>query len=127
VLEALVAAAVYAAKFNPDGSGEWLPLVHGGEKLTAASGFNDQGDVVIEARRAAELLGATPMDRPEDIEPNPTTGKVYVNLTNNSRRQQNLDKPGQPGREPANPRAKNEWGEHCRDHQRGRRPRRHPV
>ncbi len=101
---------LYAAKFNPDGSGEWLPLVHGGEKLTAANGFNDQGDVVIEARRAAELLGATPMDRPEDIEPNPVTGKVYVNLTNNSRRQQNPDKPGQPGPEPANPRAKNEWG-----------------
>ena len=51
------------------------------------------------------------MDRPEDIEPNPVTGKVYVNLTNNSRRQQNPDNPGrQPGAEPANPRAKNEWG-----------------
>ncbi len=101
---------LYAAKFNPDGSGEWLALVHGTGPLTSANGFNDQGDVVIEARRAAELLGATPMDRPEDIEPNPVTGKVYVNLTNNSRRTQSSDKPGRPGPEPANPRAENEWG-----------------
>jgi secreted PhoX family phosphatase len=102
----LDSGTLYTARFNADGSGDWLPLVHGAGPLTATNGFRDQGEVLVHARLAADALGATRMDRPEWIEPHPLTREVYCSLTGNVARGAD----GKEGPNPANPRAGNAFG-----------------
>lgn len=77
---------LYVARFNADGSGEWLALVHGQNGLTRESGFADQAEVLLNARAAGDHVGATPMDRPEWVAVHPRSREVYVTLTNNDNR-----------------------------------------
>ena len=92
---------LYAARFNADGSGDWLELkfgLNGIDANTAAYTFRDQADVLIHARLAADAAGATRMDRPEWGAVNPRNGEVYMTLTYNPSRA--ID-----GIDAANPRA----------------------
>jgi secreted PhoX family phosphatase len=89
--DALAEGTLYVGKFNSDGTGEWLPLDAndaGFRAKAAAAGvtFADQGDVVINARLAADVSGATRMDRPEWGAVDPRDGRVYFTLTNNAAR-----------------------------------------
>ena len=94
---------LYVARFNDDGTGEWLALAHGQNGLTAANGFGSQADVLVNTRAAADLVKATRMDRPEWGAVDPQNGAVYFTLTNNAQR-----KPEQVDK--ANPRDKNQFG-----------------
>jgi secreted PhoX family phosphatase len=75
--------SLYVARFNDDGSGEWLELTM--ENPILSGRFESQAELLTYARIGADLLGATPMDRPEwtTIAPD---GTVYCTLTNNSQR-----------------------------------------
>jgi secreted PhoX family phosphatase len=96
---------LYVARFDEQGYGRWLSLVHGESGLTTADGFASQAEVLIRCRQAADAVGATKMDRPEWVAVHPNTGEVFVTLTNNSNR-------GKDGRmaDTANPRNDNIMG-----------------
>lgn len=87
-----------------DGSGEWIPLAS--RDTSYVPGMTAE-EVYVFTRIAADQVGATKMDRPEDVEPSPRTGRVYIALTNNSDR-------GKTGKAPAdevNPRNGNKHGQ----------------
>ncbi|MEU6720134.1 PhoX family phosphatase [Nonomuraea sp. NPDC046802] len=83
-----------------DGSGEWIPLVSGDKSFVDGMTATE---VLVYTRVAADKVGATKMDRPEDMERNPVTGGVYVALTNNTNRTA-------AQADEANPRASNKHG-----------------
>jgi secreted PhoX family phosphatase len=109
---------LYVARFDPDGTGVWVPLVHGTGRLTPENGFIDQADVLIRCRAAGDACGATKMDRPEWIAVDPTSKEVYCTLTNNT----NRGAPKMTGTDPANPRRENVFGHIVRWLENGNEP-----
>jgi len=75
---------LYTAVFHEDGAGHWEPLTLGNPALAGA--FADMGELLVKTRMAADMVGATRMDRPEWIAVDPRTCDVYCTCTNNSRR-----------------------------------------
>ena len=104
--ELLDAGDLYVARFSAegdvttdrDGTGEWIPLTKDGRSAVPGMSLEE---VLVFTRAAAAMVGATPMDRPEDVEPDPRTGYVYVACTNNKTRK---------AAGPANPRPANKDG-----------------
>ena len=97
---------LYVARFHDSGKGQWLALDirdKSFQKACRAAGvqFADQGEVLINTRLAADIVGATKMDRPEWGAVNPDNGEVYFTLTNNSSRSET---------DAANPRPANAYG-----------------
>jgi uncharacterized protein len=81
---------LYVAKFNDTGLGVWLELnvttVAAASPAYTTYTFDNQADVLVNARHAASAVGATRMDRPEWGAVNPKNGDVYFTMTNNSSR-----------------------------------------
>jgi secreted PhoX family phosphatase len=99
---------LYVARFNDDGTGEWLALDIKDRNFRAAAKlagveFKNQADVLVNTRLAADVVGATKMDRPEWGAVHPETGEVYMTMTNNTRRTDAQT-------DAANPRANNATG-----------------
>ncbi len=91
------------------GKGQWVPILRTNEDGRGESLVDGMSaeEVAVFTRQAGDKVGATKMDRPEDFEPNPVTGKVYVALTNNT----NRGKDDNPGADEANPRVQNKNGQ----------------
>ncbi|WP_336882058.1 PhoX family phosphatase [Rhodococcus globerulus] len=92
-----------------DGTGEWVAILRTGEDGKGESLVDGMSaeEVAVFTRQAGDKVGATKMDRPEDFEANPKSGKVYVALTNNTKR--GVD--GGAAADEANPRNNNKNGQ----------------
>jgi secreted PhoX family phosphatase len=97
---------LYAARFDADGRGRWLPLSPDNPVLKTENNLAGPAELLVRARLAGSAVGATPMDRPEWVAIHPRTGEVFVSLTNNAQR----GTPGRPDVDAANPRAANLGG-----------------
>jgi secreted PhoX family phosphatase len=77
---------LYAARFDATGQGEWLELNFTDPRIAnhGAYKFANQADVYVNARFAADAVGATKMDRPEWGAVNHRNGEIYFALTNNT-------------------------------------------
>lgn len=96
---------LYVARFNEDSTGTWLPLTLDSmttDNGTLADHFSTLAEIIINTAGAADLVGATPMDRPEWCTVDPYTGTVYLTLTNNTQRTSETNA--------ANPRLDNKFG-----------------
>ena len=71
------------AEFTQHGTLVWHDLIFGHGPHTQVNGFTSQADVVLDMRHAADLVGATPMDRPEEIKVDPQSGNIFAVMTNN--------------------------------------------
>jgi uncharacterized protein len=98
---------LYAARFDADGTGRWLELSMASPLIAGYSAypFADQADVVVNARLAADAVGATQMDRPEWCATHPLTGEAYFTLTNNSDRKVEPGDASESTVDAANPRS----------------------
>lgn len=111
---------LYVARFNEDGTGEWLALdindpYFRAMAISKSVFFIDQADVLVNTRLAADVVGATKMDRPEWGAVHPESREVYMTLTNNSRRDGDT-------MDAANPRGPNPYGHIIRWREQGNRP-----
>jgi secreted PhoX family phosphatase len=88
---------LYVAKFNADGTGEWLALTPANVPATTDHPLGwSLNDILINTRAAADAVGATMMDRPEWIDTFPEALTGIATLTNNNRRGTTPVPPGQP-------------------------------
>jgi secreted PhoX family phosphatase len=87
-----------------NGTGKWIKLARGTTSYVAGMTV---ADVLTFTRLAGDAVGATKMDRPEDVQPNPVNGKIYAALTNNTNRGVGTN----PGVDEANPRPANKHGQ----------------
>ena len=98
---------LYVAQFSEEGQGRWIPLL---ESTVTTSGqtlgevIGSQAEIILNCPWAGDEVGATPMDRPEWTAVDPKTGLVYVTLTNNTKRTEDI------GTNAPNPRTDNKFG-----------------